>query len=227
MTQETTPTLGATPLTIVVVDDENIVRMGLRTILSSDPGLEVVAEAADGIEGIEAVRAHRPDVVFMDLHMPRLDGHEATRVIRAEPDPPAVVVLTSLNVDDYCMRALEAGACTFIVKASPNEDLIRAAHSAVTDEPFYSPAAAAAMRSALDWNPRSREAEVALAAFGQLTPREREIARLLVTAPSNADIASALHISVGTVKSHISQMLTKLDVPGRTGLAILADRAHR
>ena len=127
---------------ILVVDDEPLVRTGLATILDSAPGLEVVAQAGDGAEAIEKVRLHRPDVVFMDLQMPRMNGNEATREIRAMVNPPAIVVLTSLNADDTCVRALEAGACSFVVKASPNEDLIRAARTALTDEPFYSPAAA-------------------------------------------------------------------------------------
>src|SRR5690625_2236896 len=134
---------------ILIVDDRPILRSGLKMILSSDPHVEVIAEAADGFQAIEQTHKHRPDVIFMDVKMPNMDGHEATRRIRALANPPAIVMLTSLNADETCLQALQAGACSFVVKASPNEDLIRAAHTALTDEPFYSPAAAKAMRAAL------------------------------------------------------------------------------
>lgn len=207
---------------ILIVDDEPLVRTGLAAILGSDDGLEVVAEAVDGVDAIDKVRRHRPDVVFMDLHMPRLDGHEATKAIRGLPSPPAVVVLTSLNADDTCLRALAAGACSFVVKASPNEDLIRAAHTALSDEPFYSPAAARTMRAAL----RTSDVESARH-FARLSPREQQIAEQLRHGASNREIAAALYISEGTVKSHINQMLTRLGLGNRTHLAVLADRAAR
>lgn len=208
---------------ILVVDDEPIVRSGLKAILSSDPHLEVVAEADDGVQAIEQVRAHRPDVVFMDVKMPRMNGHESTRTIRAMTNPPAIVMLTSLNADDTCLQALEAGACSFVVKASGNEDIIRAAHAALTEEPFYSPAAAKAMRAALPLTP-DVEAQTS---FEHLSDREQEIAGLLREGTSNRDIAQILHISEGTVKSHIANMLTRLNLSNRTQLAIIADRALR
>lgn len=208
---------------ILLVDDDPIVRMSLTTILGAAGGLEVVAEAADGAAAVEQVRRHRPDVVFMDLQMPRMNGNEATRAIRALPCPPAIVVLTSLNADDTCLRALEAGACSFVVKASPNEDFIRAAHAALTEEPFYSPAAAKAMRAALPQGPDAAAARD----FADLTPREQEIAAALRLGSSNREIAHALHVSEGTVKSHINQMLTRLSLANRTQLAVLADRALR
>lgn len=206
---------------ILLVDDEPLPRAGLKAILASADGLEVVAEANDGIEALEKVHLHRPDVVFMDLQMPRMNGNDATRAIRAQPRPPAIVVLTALNVDDTCLRALEAGACSFVVKASPNEDLIRAARTALTDEPFYSPAAARAMRAALPATADSSTRRHFLA----LTPREREIAAELREGNSNREIARALRVSEGTVKTHINQMLTRLGLTNRTQLAVLADRA--
>lgn len=210
-------------ITVLIVDDEPLVRTGLSAILSSDEGLEVIGQASDGIEAVELVKELRPDVVFMDLQMPRMDGSQATRAIRALPDPPEVVVLTSLNADDTCVDALNAGACSFVVKASPNEDLIRAAYSALTDEPFYSPAAAKAMRAALP----PAQAESARRSFDLLTPREREIASLLRHGHSNREIAKELYVSEGTVKSHLNQMLTRLDLANRTQLAVLADRVLR
>src|SRR5699024_735579 len=125
---------------ILIVDDDPFVRTGLTAILNSAAGLEVVAEAHDGVEAIEKVHVHHPDVVFMDLQMTRMTGNEAARAIRTLTDPPAIVVLTSLVVDGTCLHALEAGACSFGIKAAPNEDRIRAARTALTDEPFYSPA---------------------------------------------------------------------------------------
>lgn len=208
---------------ILIVDDDPFVRTGLKAILGSADGLEVVAEAHDGVEAIEKVHLHHPDVVFMDLQMPRMNGNEATRAIRSLPNPPAIVVLTSLNVDDTCLQALEAGACSFVIKAAPNEDLIRAARTALTDEPFYSPAAAKTMRAALPGGPDAASEQQ----FGLLTAREREIAAHLREGYSNRQIASALHLSEGTVKSHINQMLTRLDLANRTQLAVLADRAMR
>src|SRR5690625_659853 len=121
---------------ILIVDDDPFVRTGLKAILGSADGLEVVAEAHAGVEAIDKSHLHHPDVVFMDLQMPRMNGNEATRAIRSLPNPPAIVVLTSLNVDDTCLQALEAGACSFVIKAAPNEDLIRAARTALTDEIF-------------------------------------------------------------------------------------------
>src|SRR5690625_7970832 len=193
---------------ILIVDDDPFVRTGLKAILTSAEGLEVVAESHDGVEAIDKVHLHHPDVVFMDLQMPRMNGNEATRAIRTLPNPPAIVVLTSLNVDDTCLHALEAGACSFVIKAAPNEDLIRAALTALTDEPFYSPAAAKAMRAAL---PRTYD-ERSVRDFSGLTPRERDIADHLREGHSNREIAQMLHVSEGTVKSHINQMLTRLDL---------------
>lgn len=208
---------------LLIVDDEPLVRTGLSAILGSAGDIQVIGHAEDGAEAVEMVRRHRPDVVFMDLHMPRMDGHEATRAIRALPNPPAIVVLTSLNADDTCVSALEAGACSFVVKASPNEDLIRAARSALSDEPFYSPAAARAMRAAL---PRTADQDSATR-FASLTAREQQIAEHLRHGHSNREIAAALHVSEGTVKTHINHMLTRLDLTNRTQLAVLADRAVR
>lgn len=206
---------------ILIVDDDPIVRTGLTDILSAADGLEVVGQAENGAEAITAVQAHHPDVVFMDLHMPVMDGHEATARIRSLPNPPAVVVLTSLNVDDTCVRALQAGACSFVVKASPNEDLIRAARTATSDEPFYSPAAAQAMRAALPENAQETTA------YASLTAREREIGDLLRQGMANKEIAERLFVSQGTVKTHINNMLTTLGLSNRTQLAVLADRALR
>lgn len=208
---------------LLIVDDEPIVRTGLTAILDSAGDIDVIGHAEDGAQAVEMVLRHRPDVVFMDLHMPKMDGHEATRAIRALPNPPPIVVLTSLNADDTCVSALEAGACSFVVKASPNEDLIRAARSAVTDEPFYSPAAAKAMRAAL---PRAPDARAA-SQFATLTDREQQIAEQLRRGHSNREIAAALHVSEGTVKTHINHMLTRLDLTNRTQLAVLTDRALR
>src|SRR5690625_1151619 len=157
---------------ILIVDDDPFVRTGLKAILNSAEGLEVVAEAHDGVEAIDKVHLHHPDVVFMDLQMPRMNGIEATRAIRTLPNPPAIVVLTSLNVDDTCLHALEAGACSFVIKAAPYEDLMRAARTAVTDEPFYSPAAAKTMRAALPGGPDAASGQ----RCGRLTPRQRETA---------------------------------------------------
>src|SRR5690625_4323170 len=187
------------PIRILVVDDEHLTRRGLVTSLSAAPDLEVVAEAEDGAQAIELPRRHHPDVVFMDLQMPGLDGTAATREIRRLPRPPAVVVLTQMRADETCLLALEAGACSFIVKASPNEDLIRAARTALSDEPFFSPAAARVMRAALPAPADPRAAE----SFATLTARERQIAHELRAGTSNRDIARVLSISEGTVKSHI------------------------
>lgn len=210
-------------INILIVDDEPLVRTGLEAILNSAEDLRVVGHAVDGRDAVEQVRLLRPDVVFMDLHMPRMNGNEATQAIRSLPDPPEVVVLTSLNADDTCIDALAAGACSFVVKASPNEDLIRAARSALTDEPFYSPAAARAMRAGLP----PRVDSGSLEAFDLLTPREQQIGDLLRDGLSNREISARLYVSEGTVKAHINQMLTRLGLSNRTQLAVLADRVLR
>ncbi len=210
---------------ILLVDDDPLVRTGLRLLLSSDPGLEVVGEAGDGDEVVEAVQRHAPDVVLMDLRMPRLDGIEATRAVRALPRPPHVVSLTTWDVDDAVLRSLEAGAEGFLLKSSSPSEIIGAVKAVVAGDAVLSPRST---RQLLDHYTRAgdgqarQEAQTAMAA---LTGRERDVAVAVGHGLSNAEVAAQLFVSVATVKAHLATIQTKLGVRNRVQVAVHAERA--
>ncbi|MDA2806249.1 response regulator [Nocardiopsis suaedae] len=206
---------------VLVVDDEPMVCAHLRTILGSAADVEVVAEARDGAEAVEAVLRHRPRVVLMDLRMPGVDGIAATGRIAALKDPPAVVALTTFDDDTHVVRALSAGALGFLVKTTPAEDLVNLVRVAADGHTVMSPGAAHRL---VRGPGRGRSAEVR-GRIAALSARERDILGCLGEGMSNAGIARRLFLAEPTVKSYVSRMLTKLGCANRTQAGLLAHEA--
>ena len=203
---------------VVLVDDQELVRSGLRRILRRKDGFEIVAECADGSEVPEAVATHRPDVVVMDLRMRNVDGIEATRRLRDKPDAPPVLVLTTFDDDELLSGALRAGAAGFLLKDSPAEDLVRAVRAVGSGQSMLDPAVTARVLAAYRSSP-SPAADVAVA---ELTSREIDVLRLMARGLTNNEIAAELVISEVTVKSHIGRIFTKLDLRDRAAAIIYA-----
>ena len=210
---------------VLLVDDEELVRFGLRTVLESVGGFEVVGEAGDGAAGVAAARELRPDVVLTDIRMPGMDGLAATREILALPDPPQVAVLTTFHVDEYVYAALAAGAAGFLLKDTPPREIAAAVRAVADGTATLSPAVTATLiDSYVDRRAAPRRA-AALQRVATLSDREQEVLRLLGTGESNADLARRLIVSEATVKTYVSRLLTKLDLTNRTQAAILAHEA--
>ncbi|MGN6239089.1 MAG: response regulator transcription factor [Cellulosimicrobium cellulans] len=208
---------------LVIVDDDALVRAGLRLMLDGAHGIEVVGEAADGAEVTAVLDAHPTDVVLMDLRMPRVDGIEATRRVRARAGAPAVVVLTTFDSDEEVVGALHAGASGYLLKDMPPERIVAAVRAAAAGEPVLSPEIARRlMTSVAD---AGGERDRARAALDALTGRERDVAVELGRGAANAEIAAALFLSVPTVKAHVSNVLLKLGLENRTQVALLVHAA--
>ncbi|MFS0699237.1 response regulator [Cellulomonas sp. 179-A 4D5 NHS] len=210
---------------VLLVDDEQLVRAGLRLILETAGDLTVVGEAPDGRAALDAVRRHRPDVVLMDLRMPRLDGLAATVALHATTDPPAVVVLTTFDTDEDVFRALEAGAAGFLLKDTPPRDLIDAVRRAAAGDAVLSPVVTRRVVERVVTHQRSGRRRDALAALEVLTAREREVVVEIGRGRSNAEVAALLHVTEATVKSHVTHLFEKLGVTNRVQIAITAFRA--
>jgi DNA-binding NarL/FixJ family response regulator len=208
---------------VVVVDDEPMVCAHLRTILGSAGDIEVVGEAHDGAAGVDAVVRNRPDVVLMDLRMPGVDGLTAIERIGELASPPAVVVLTTFDADQYVLRALRAGAAGFLVKSTPPEDLIGLVRVAAEGHMVLSPTAARRLIAASADSQQSRDRARQLA--GSLTGREAEVLACLGEGLSNAQIGARLYLSEATVKGYVSRILVKLDCANRTQAGLLAHDA--
>jgi DNA-binding NarL/FixJ family response regulator len=210
---------------LLIVDDEALVRAGLKMILESADDLEVVAEAEDGADAAEMVRKHRPDVVLMDIRMPRLDGLAATREVQALPDPPKVVVLTTFDLDDYVFRALQAGASGFLLKDTPPRELVQAVRVVAAGDAMLSPTVTRRLIGHFAADSRTDRQRVARQRLTTLTDREREVLAAVARGLSNADIGKELFMSEATVKAHVSRVLVKLDATNRVQVAILAHDA--
>ena len=208
---------------VVVVDDEPRVCAHLRTILGSADDIEVVGEAYDGAAGVETVVRNRPDVVLMDLRMPGVDGLTAIDRIAKLADPPAVVVLTTFDADQYVLRALRAGAAGFLVKSTPPEDLIGLVRVAAEGHTVLSPIAARRLVAASADSQPARDRAKKL--VGTLTERETEVLACLGEGMSNAQIAARLYLSEATIKGYVSRMLDKLGCANRTQAGLLAHDA--
>ena len=208
---------------VVVVDDEPMVCAHLRTILGSADDIEVVGEAYDGAAGVETVVRNRPDVVLMDLRMPGVDGLTAIDRIAKLADPPAVVVLTTFDADQYVLRALRAGAVGFLVKSTPPEDLIGLVRVAAEGHTVLSPIAARRLVAASADSQPARDRAKKLVAT--LTERETEVLACLGEGMSNAQIAARLYLSEATIKGYVSRMLDKLGCANRTQAGLLAHDA--
>jgi DNA-binding NarL/FixJ family response regulator len=203
---------------VLVVDDQRLVRSGFRMILRSDPELEVVGEAADGDEAVALARELRPDVVLMDIRMPKLDGIAATRRLLEEPDAPRVLVLTTFDLDEYVFAALRAGASGFLLKDAPEEQLLAAIRVAADGGALFSPAATRRLVerfARLDDPAPPPELQ-------ELSARELDVLKLVARGLTNAEIAAELVLSEHTVKSHVARLLQKLDLRDRTQAVIAA-----
>ena len=214
---------GATrgrPLRVLLVNDDPLVRAGLRTILSSASDLDVVAEAADGAAAITAVRAHRVDVALMDLRMPGVDGITATKHITALPDPPKVIVLTTFHLDEYVFGALRAGASGFPLKDTPPAEIVSAVRLVAAGDAMLSPSVTRTLIDHYSADTTQARRTAAGKSLELLTERERDVAAAVGRGQSNADIAAGLYMSEATVKAHVSRILTKLNAANRVQLAI-------
>jgi DNA-binding NarL/FixJ family response regulator len=204
---------------VVVAEDQALVRAGLVTMLESDPGLVVVGEASDGAEAVRAVQHHRPDVALIDVRMPILDGLEATRRIRAAGMETKVIVLTTFGEDEIVLEALRSGADTFLLKDTRPEDLLAAVHAATAGESRIDPAVTGAVIAHFRRHAPSGSAP---SWVDTLTPREREVLLLVSRGLSNAEIADQLVVSPGTVKTHVASVLAKLGVRDRVQAVVAA-----
>lgn len=209
--------VGEAPVTALLVDDQELVRSGLRRILRRRDGIEVVGECSDGDEVPAAVAARRPDVVVMDLRMKRVNGIEATRALSADGGPP-VLALTTFSDDELLSGVLRAGAAGFVLKDSPAEELIRAVHAVARGDGYLDPSVTARVLSAY----RTVASEPVPAAVGELTPRELDVLTLIAKGHSNSEIANELVISGVTVKSHIGRIFVKLGLRDRAAAIVYA-----
>ncbi|MEV7328926.1 response regulator transcription factor [Micromonospora sp. NPDC093244] len=217
------------PVRVLIVDDDALVRAGLSMILGGLPDLAVVGEAADGAEVPEAVAAYAPDVVLMDIRMPRVDGLTATEALRAQPHPPEVLVLTTFDADEQVLRALRAGAAGFLLKDTPPAEIVHAVRRVAAGEATLSPTVTrkliAHVTSDLGPTGPDRRQERALRLLTGLSERERQVAVALGRGRTNAEIAGELFMSVATVKAYVSRLLTRLELNNRVQVALLVHDA--
>ena len=204
---------------VLIADDQALVRTGFRVILDAEPDLEVVGEAGDGREAVEAARALRPDVVLMDIRMPNLDGIEATRRIAWGRGAPHILILTTFDLDEYVYEALRAGASGFLLKDAGADELMHAVRVVASGEALLSPSITRRLIEDYARRPPARERPAAL---GELTQRELEVLRLIARGLPNAEIAQTLFVGDATVKTHISRIFAKLDLHDRAQAVVVA-----
>ena len=206
----------AEPIRILIVEDQTLMRQGLKTILDLEPGLRVAGEAADGEAGVRLALDLRPDVILMDVQMPEMDGIEATRAICAAWPEAKIIILTTFGRDDYVFQGVRAGALGFLLKDTPADDLIETVRRVHAGEPFIQPEIASRLLRELI-NPQDTPIE-------RLSDREREVLVLVAQGQSNREIAESLVLAEGTVKNHVSNVLSKLQAENRTQAADIARR---
>jgi DNA-binding NarL/FixJ family response regulator len=207
---------------VIVVDDQGLVRAGFRMILEAQPDIQVVAEAVDGAEAVATARRLRPDVVLMDVRMPRVDGLQATRQLAGPgvDDPVKVLILTTFDLDEYVYEALRAGASGFLLKDVRRDDLVSAVRVVAAGEALLAPSVTKRLIGEFARRPRPVEREQV--ALDGLTAREREVLELMARGQSNAEIAASLVIGEQTVKTHVGNVLAKLGLRDRIHAVILA-----
>jgi DNA-binding NarL/FixJ family response regulator len=217
---------GERPIRLAIVDDDPLVRAGLRILVGGSPDIEVVAEAGDGAEAVTAADAHWPDIILMDIRMPRVDGLVATRRIRSRDGAPQVIVLTTFDADEYVLEALRGGASGFLLKDTPPREILAAVRSVASGAATLSPTVIRRLIDHVaDPEAGTRRAR-ARARLAELTDREREVAVLVGHGHSNAEIAGGLGMSLPTVKGHVSRLLSKLDLNNRVQIALLVHDAE-
>jgi DNA-binding NarL/FixJ family response regulator len=213
---------------VLVVDDDPLVRSGLGLMLSGAPDIEVAGEAEDGADVLPLVDLLRPDLVLMDIRMPRMDGLAATEALRRRPDPPQVLILTTFTTDGYILGALRAGAAGYLLKHTPPAQIVAAVRNTMAGEPVLSPDAVKQLIDAVTGpaapGPDDEQA-AAHARLRLLGEREREVALAVARGSTNAEVAAECHMSLPTVKAHVSHILTKLDLNNRVQIALLVYRA--
>ena len=209
-------------ITVVIADDQALVRAGFRALVDSEPDLEVVGEASTGEEAVAVVKATNPDVVLMDVRMPALDGLEATRRILAPPNESAtrILMLTTFDLDEYVFEALRAGASGFLLKDTPPNELLLAIRVIAGGDALLAPSVT--RRLIAEFASRPASSVVSGDLLSSLTDRELEVLTEVANGKSNAEIAAELHMSVATAKTHVSRILTKLDARDRSQLVVIA-----
>ena len=205
---------------VVIADDQAMVRAGFRSLLNEEPDIDVVGEAADGEQAVAAVRRFEPDVVLMDVRMPNVDGLEATRRIVANGLATRVVILTTFDIDEYVYEGLRAGASGFLLKDAPPEELIAAIHVVTEGDAVLAPAVTRRVVEAFARLPVAQEH--LQAALERLTARERDVLKLLARGRSNSEIAHELVVSQATTKTHVRNVLAKLDLRDRVQAVVFA-----
>jgi DNA-binding NarL/FixJ family response regulator len=221
-----TTSAGDQPIGVVIIDDDALVRAGLALILGGAPDIVIVGEAGDGAEGIEVVCRSRPQVVLMDIRMPRLNGVDATRRLMSLQAPPQVLVLTTFDADEYVVRALAAGASGFLLKDTPPEAIVDAVRRIAAGEQMLSPTVLSSLIRQVTAGSTAEVETEARASLKVLSARELEVARAVGQGRSNADIATELFMSISSVKAHVSRVLTKVGADNRVQIALLVHDAR-
>jgi DNA-binding NarL/FixJ family response regulator len=211
---------GVTPVRLLIVDDDPLVRSALALMLGGQADLVVVGEAGDGSEALRKVDELHPEVVLMDIRMPRMSGLEATRALHRRPEPPHVIVLTTFDADEHVVGALAAGADGFLLKDTPPPQILEAIRAVADGDPMLSPSVTRTLIERIREDSGDDRADVALLRLGVLTGREQDVALAVGRGLTNAEIARELHLSVPTVKAHVSRLFDKLQVTNRVQIAI-------
>jgi DNA-binding NarL/FixJ family response regulator len=215
----------SSPIRVLIADDDALVRSALAMMLAGTEDIRVVAEVADGSEVASAVGAFQPDVVLMDIRMPRMDGLAATELVRCREESPEVIVLTTFDADDLVLRALRAGASGFLLKDTPPRDILNAVRLVAGGGAMLSPTVTRRLLAHFTQGGGDARRVASSGLLERLTDRERDVAVAVAQGKSNAEIASELYMSVATVKAYVSRLLSKLELNNRVQVALLAHDA--